>query len=54
MAALAATAPGFTFGAGPSKSTLERPWASMPVTIRRIGFKVIAIAGILPVPPRGG
>src|SRR5689334_12110901 len=38
IAALAATAPGLTFGAGPSKSTHERPCASWPVTTRRIGF----------------
>src|SRR5712671_5937628 len=47
--ALGATAPGFTFGAGPSKSTRERPSASVPVTIRRIGFIVRLIFAILPV-----
>src|SRR5438270_592576 len=43
MPALGLTAPGFTFGAALSKSTRERPCASLPVTTRRIGFSPRAI-----------
>src|SRR6266851_4863108 len=36
-------APGLTLGAGPSNNTRARPWASLPVTTRRIGFGASAM-----------
>jgi hypothetical protein len=36
-------APGLTFGAALSKRTHDRPWASLPVTMRLIGLGSAAI-----------
>src|SRR5712692_4905924 len=44
MPALAATAPTLTLGAALSNRTRDRPCVSLPVTTRRIGFMVSAIA----------
>jgi hypothetical protein len=46
MPALGLTTPGFTFGAGPSNNTRERPCASLPVTTRRMGFRGRVMGGI--------
>jgi hypothetical protein len=36
--------PGLTFGAALSNSTHDRPYSSLPVTTRRIGFGSLSIA----------
>src|ERR1044071_8312663 len=45
-------APGLTFGAALSNSTQERPWASLPVTTRRIGFGSLVNIAVLSFSPR--